>query len=204
MPLLQERINAEGEIMTDAYPLKWPSGWPRSNNPRRASFSEKTLARVEAELMQELGRLKATRIVITSNIVRSAQPPDRGVSVYFTKDGKEQCIPCDKWDRVEHNVWAIFKTVEALRGIERWGAKEMVDAAFRGFTALPAPEDMRPIKTPREIIGVSPDMNDPDYISFKYKQKAKELHPDQNETDGKAMAELNDAFDKLKKELEMK
>lgn len=187
--------------MVDAYPLRWPSGWPRTLSPRRAAFSDKTLAFAERLLHDELHRLKASNIVINSNIVRSAQPKDTGVVAYFVRGGVEQCIPCDKWDRVEHNIYAIAKTVEALRGIDRWGAKSMVDAAFKGFTALPSPDQVIS-RTPREIIGVTPDMNDLDYITFKYKQRAKDLHPDNNPGDGKAMQELNTAFDDLKRELD--
>lgn len=187
--------------MVEAYPLTWPKGWKRTERPRSAAFKDKTLSRSEAILMGELQRLKCTNIVISSNVVRSAQPLDRGVAVYFIKDGKEQCIPCDKWDHVEDNIWAIAKTVEALRGIERWGAKSMVDAAFRGFTALPSPDQVI-TRTPREIVGVPVDMNDLDYIMFKYKQKAKELHPDTNPGDGKKMQELNVAWDDIKRELQ--
>jgi hypothetical protein len=63
---------------------------------------------------------------------------DPGVAVYFTRDGKGQCIPCDQWHGVLANLRAIGKSVEALRGLERWGAKEMLDAAMAGFAALPA------------------------------------------------------------------
>ena len=56
------------------------------------------------------------------------------------------------------------------------------------------------IKTPREILGIPENMNDIDYITFKYKQKAKELHPDKG-GDSEEFKELNEAFIALKKEL---
>lgn len=185
--------------MVEAYPLKWPQGWPRTVSPRRAPFRDKTLTRSEKDLMIELQRLKCRNIVINSNVVRSAQPVDRGVVAYFVKDGVEQCIPCDKWDLVEHNIWAISRTVNALRSIERWGAKSMVDAAFRGFTALPSPDQVIS-KTPREIIGVTEDMTDMEYITFKYKQKCKELHPDAG-GDVKEFQKLQEAYNDLQREL---
>jgi hypothetical protein len=55
---------------------------------------------------------------------------DSGAAVYFTRKGRDQCIACDKWDSVRDNLHAIGKTIEALRGIDRWGTGEMVDAAF--------------------------------------------------------------------------
>jgi hypothetical protein len=48
------------------------------------------------------------------------------------------CFACDRWDSVADNVQAIRKTIEALRGIERWGTGDMVQRAFAGFVALPS------------------------------------------------------------------
>jgi hypothetical protein len=45
---------------------------------------------------------------------------------------------CDKYDVVRDNFTAIAKTLEALRGIERWGAGELMDRAYSGFAQLPA------------------------------------------------------------------
>ena len=39
---------------------------------------------------------------------------------------------------------AIAKTIEALRGINRWGTGDMMEAAFKGFSALPAPDTNKP------------------------------------------------------------
>lgn len=87
------------------------------------------------------------RVVISTDIplrrdglpyANRRQPENPGVAVYFLLDGEQKCIPCDRWDRIEDNLQAIRKTVEALRGLERWGAKHMVEAAFAGFAALPA------------------------------------------------------------------
>lgn len=208
--------------MVEAYPLTWPEGWPRTEprNRERARFSRKdhastygarrpvTFEGAAKELYAELDRLGARNTVLSSNLkLRNDKIPystqergiDPGVAVYFLKDGKEQCIPCDKWDRAEDNIKGIAKTIDALRGIERWGAKSMVDAAFRGFTALPAPDQVIS-RTPREIIGVPADMMDLEYIEFKYKQKAKELHPDNGGTK-EAFQELNTAWQDLKREL---
>ncbi len=57
--------------------------------------------------------------------VRTAcrKPDDRGVAVYFTHLRRSMCFTCDKWDQVEDNLYAIVKTIETLRGIERWGVE---------------------------------------------------------------------------------
>lgn len=88
--------------------------------------------------------LGARDVVISSNAVlnkngeiaaRQPKIHDTGVAVYFTLHGESRCVPCDRWVQLEDNVHAIELTVEALRGLDRWGASEIVDAAFRGFAA---------------------------------------------------------------------
>lgn len=188
-------------IPVDAFPLQYPIGWKRTKNPRRAAFSDKTIYRAKNELIAELNRLKAKNIVISCNLVRNldgdirsrqAQPEDQGVAVYFELDGQQKCIPCDRWNKIEHNLWSIMKTVEALRGIERWGSKEMMDATFTGFAALPAPRQ---------------EINQIDYffgcqtqeeITERFREKAKELHPDLGGTH-EEFAELNRQYQQRKK-----
>jgi hypothetical protein len=70
---------------------------------------------------------------------------DTGVAIYFIRKGKQMCIHCDRWDRVEDNIHAIAKTIEAMRGIERWGTGDMVDATFTGVLAISAPDDWRTV-----------------------------------------------------------
>jgi hypothetical protein len=47
------------------------------------------------------------------------------------------------WPRTERRQWSNFKvraidlTIAALRRLDRWGTKELVNAAFSGFKALP-------------------------------------------------------------------
>ncbi len=35
------------------------------------------------------------------------------------------------------NIQAIRKTIEAMRGLERWGVSDMLQRTFSGFKALP-------------------------------------------------------------------
>src|SRR5258708_5057688 len=127
------------------YPLQWPMGWKRTQNPLDARF-KLGLHQAMRHLLSELDLLGAINVVVSSNLqVRrdgmpladQREPKDSGVAVYFQLNGQDQCIPCDKWYYVRDNIRAVGLTVEALRGLERWGAKEMVNAAFRGFKALP-------------------------------------------------------------------
>lgn len=102
----------------------------------------------------------------------------------------ETIWPCDRWRTIAENVQAIAKTIEALRGIERWGAKHMVKAAFRGFAALPEKASSR---TCWQVLGLlSGSQQTRDHIETAYRAKAKECHPDAGGTH-EQMAELNEA-----------
>lgn len=141
-----------------------------------------TMNRARGFLLEELNRLGASNIVISSNLSlrldglpRAGQrrPDDTGVVVYFTLKKDQKCFPCDKWNRVEDNIYAVGKTIEALRGIERWGSKQMVDATFNGFRALPDPDN----KPWYSVLGVDPRASQKE-IMRAYRRLAKEHHPD--------------------------
>jgi hypothetical protein len=97
-------------------------------------------------LHEELKRLGASSVVVSTNVPLKAdgtirldrEPLDSGAAVYFLRDGKQMVLACDQYDVLRDNLLAIAKTIEAMRGIERWGAGEMMDRAFSGFKALPA------------------------------------------------------------------
>ena len=194
--------------MTEAYPLQWPPGWKQTEHPKRSAFGEYTFYRMTNEVKDELRRLGAKDIIISTNVPLrldgqpySNRKPEgsHGVAVYFKLEGKEQCIPCDKWDKVEDNLRAIFKTIEALRGLERWGAKEMVDAAFRGFQALPHYED-------NVIIGQQVEQyfhhcKSLDEVEMTFKHKRKYMHPDAGGSNSD-FAELTSQYSQAKKRFE--
>ncbi len=92
------------------------------------------------------------------------------------------CFACDKWDQVEDNLYAIAKTIEALRGIERWGTGDMVEQAFTGFVSLPS-------NSPWSTLGVDPAAS-PGEIEGAYRAKAKDAHPDRGGSHDQ-MAKLN-------------
>lgn len=145
--------------MTEAYPLQWPLGKPRTARPERSRFDvSASLAR--DCLFDEVKKMGGKNIVVSSNVklrldglpyASQKEPDDRGVAVYFTYKGNQVCFACDRWDLVKDNMQAIRHTINALRGIARWGTGDMVEAAFRGFEALPPPR----AKEWFEVLGVS-------------------------------------------------
>lgn len=182
--------------MTEAFPLYWPEGWPRTKTYRRedSRFQPGGTAQESIYILHECERLGAQHIVISTNVElrrdglpysNRRQPEDPGVAVYFELDGRQQCIPCDRWRTVEENCRAVWKSIEALRGLNRWGAKSFVDAAFAGFEALPAP-------TWRGDLGLGADatLND---AEDSYRKRARTAHPDAGGPPG-VMEALNAAI----------
>lgn len=192
--------------MIDAYPLQWPPAWNRTANPQYSAFKG-TEAAGRSGVNRELALLGARNVIISTNVrprlagypyTNDRMPDDRGVAVYFMLNGEQQCIPCDKWARVWENLRAIQKTIEALRGLERWGAKEMVNAAFRGFKALPESVIITPqmARAWYEVLEVSQDAS-MDVIEAVYKRLLHRVHPDKGGT-AEAFTELQTAFKQAK------
>jgi len=147
--------------------------------------------------MDELRRMGATLPLISSNLrprldgmpyASQAQPQDTGVAVYFKLKGQNRVLACDKWNRIEHNLWAIRKHIESLRGQARWGVGNM-EQAFAGYTSLP--EKAGGVSW-WEALGVTVNAT-ADQISAAYREKAKTAHPDTGGSH-EAMALLNEAY----------
>lgn len=192
----------------DAYPLCWPDGWPRvPHYSRDRGTFEGIPDQVRKALLMEIDRLilgkGAARHTMRESVILSTniplrrdgepmagrnEPIDPGVAVYFERDGKRLCFACDKYDRVWKNMRAIQKTIEALRGIERWGSSDMLDRAFTGFAALPAPG----VRNWWEVLGVERNAS-PDEIKARYRALAKLQHPDAGGSSS-LMAEINSAY----------
>lgn len=186
-----------------AYPLQWPTG--RERRPywkrERANFDTQ-MAKARDALFNELKLLGAKHVVLSSNVpLRLDGKPyanypaiqDPAVAVYFSYRDKQMCFACDRWNKVEDNIQAIRKTIEALRGIARWGTGDMLQAAFTGFAALPPPI-VAGMKRPWwEVLGV-PQTSTREQVKQAYRELASAHHPDRG-GDPQRMAEINTAHD---------
>ncbi len=188
-----------------SYPLSWPDSQPRTLERGFSRFASESVAVAVFMLQRELSLLGADEVKISTNIrvkadgfpssegvIRSRDP---GAAVYFVRNRRPICIACDKYMYVEDNLKSIAKTIEAIRGIERWGSSEFLDQAFVGFTALPAPEKKRSIF---EIVGL-PSHAPTDLIVDAYTRLRNKLHPDAGGNHEK-FVELQSAMEKFKKE----
>lgn len=195
--------------MMTAYPLQWPDGRLRTAPFRRGSAAFQTTFAVALDnLVAEVRRLGGRNLVISTNIpLRQDGLPyasyrkvdDEGVAVYFTLDGQQMSFACDRWNRVEHNMHAIVKTIDALRGIARWGTGDMMRAAFTGFTALAAPGGER---TWHEVLGVPARERDIEVVRQAFRRQAAAHHPDRPGGSLERQAAVNAAWQQAKAELE--
>lgn len=166
------------EAPDQRYPLTWPAGWPRTPEWKRGKspFKGQTTARAMDDLLAELGRLGARKIIVSSNLKLrqdglpySQQPRtnDEGIAVYFVRKGVDMVLACDKFAKREDNMRAITLTIEAIRGIERWGSSDMMERAFTGFVQLAPPVAL----SWRDVL----DPADPE---GSYKRLRSQHHPD--------------------------
>lgn len=204
-------------MSAEAFPLQWPAGRPRTESWRRerAKF-EVTFARARDNIIAEVGRLAGKypdpQIVISTNIAlrrdgfplaNQRQPDDMGVAVYFLYKKRQMSFACDRWMKIEHNMQAIAKTIEALRGIARWGAGDMLEAAFTGFTALPPPPAAAPPAPGapprhwRDVFGTG--VRTRSDLQDVFRRLAGAYHPDRGGDPAK-MSELNAARDQALRE----
>ena len=198
-----------------AYPLCWPAGWPREKSRISANqFKGNTLWKANGSLRLELQRLGAADIILSTNVPLriDGQPrsdwersmiSDPGVAVYFmlTRSGRDQqmVMARDLYRDPASNLRSLGLAVEHLRGLERHGGGTMLERAFTGFTALPAPGDSTQ-RTWRQVM----DVTDPTHAELRtrYVEMAKRAHPDAGGSTA-AQAELNQAYDQAKKELNL-
>src|SRR5690606_30813924 len=138
------------DMITEAYPLQWPNGWSRTQYPMNSKFGsyndKPTIGSASDKIVYEMRLFGGTDLIISTDskfrkdglpYSSQRQPDDRGVAVYFTYQNEQKVIACDSFNKIGCNLWAIAKTIEAMRGIDRWGCSEIITKAFTGFTALP-------------------------------------------------------------------
>ena len=164
------------------YPLTWPASWPRTPDWKRGPSPFKAPpSKAYTELTQELERLGARNVIISSNLqlrqdgIPYANQPrhnDEGIAVYFTRKGVDMVLACDKFAKREANMRAITLTIDAIRGIERWGSSDMMERAFTGFTALPSSAESW-----WGVLGVEANAR-PTEIEAAYRRRRSETHPD--------------------------
>jgi hypothetical protein len=185
---------------TQSYPLHWPDGFPRTPSGQREFGHLKLSLEVSMNsLREELRMLGATDVILSTNVPtrRDGNPyasgygrvGDPGAAVYFVWKKAPRVMACDRYDEVRKNVRALALCIEAMRALSRHGVSEMLDRAFRGFTALPAQGGAASWS---EVLGVPSDASR-DEVHEAYRRRSLECHPDRGGSHD-AMARVNQAW----------
>ncbi|MDQ6892231.1 MAG: J domain-containing protein [Acidobacteriota bacterium] len=208
----------------EAFPLTWPPARERTPRARRArapfhkretvtregggsytTKSDLSLATAVRALFREIRLIGGERVVVSTNVELRRDglpmsgrriPEDPGAAVYFWLEGKQVGLAIDRWDRVPDNVIAIAKTIEAMRGIERWGSADLMRASFTGFRLLG--DGRRPW---REVLGYPEGAEaHAEQIEELFRKAIRRQHPDKGGAHD-AAAEINAARDRALEEL---
>lgn len=166
------------------------SSWVRRKELTIADGTERVL-----RVLDQMGYNRS--VVISSNLMlrndglpRSGQraPDDPGVAVYWGNGAQARCIAVDQYDRVADNLAAIAATLEAMRAIERHGGAAILERAFTGFVALPAPESWW------QVLGLSGPSAERHDIEQAHRRLIMQHHPDRG-GDAEQAARINRARD---------
>ncbi len=214
--------------MREPFPLQWPDGWSRTapDERKRSRFVNQRKERLGVtlalnEVLAELRRMGASNVVLTSNLPtrRDGLPygdgraGDPGIAVWFVLRDQERVFACDCWTTPADNMHAIALSIEALRGLERWGAADVVARAFAGFRALPAGDDAHAGTRSdphtkrhwRDVLDVrSTDLTNVDLLAIvkaRYRNLMKTAHPDAGAASSARAVELNIALEEATKDL---
>lgn len=111
-----------------------------------------TQARAERFMLEEIHRIGGRDVVLELDVTdkhfrvngtlrADARPDTPRVQVFFELDGQTMRFSAGQYTDVASNLQAIGKTIQALRGIDRWGATKG-GQQYTGWAALPPGGDL--------------------------------------------------------------
>ena len=191
-----------------SHPLYWPEGWKRTKTPGPSRFGDHSNKKALDMVLHQLQMMGIPdwMVIISSNLKLKSdgypyssqkEPDDSGVSVWW-RDGEKwdirRVMAVDDWNTCSENLWAIAKTLEAFRGIDRWSSSEIMNRTFKGFAALPF-DGKKSWRTVLDYAG-----NDIQECKQQYYKMRSIHHPDRDGERGR-FHEVNVAWLEAKEEL---
>lgn len=171
--------------MPNAHPLDWPKDKARCQHRKKARF-QVNFAKARDDLLIELERMKAVKIIISSNIpLRQDGLPradktlinnlsDPGIAVYFNRKNKAYCLSCDRWDNAKDNMRAIGLHIASIRAQERYGVASIAES----FSPFLLPDKVGWWS----ILGITENATKEE-IKKAYRRLSLEFHPDRGGSD---------------------
>lgn len=181
-------------------PLSWPENEPRTPGFDRQpkSLFATPIGRTIDQLERELLRFGATDIVLSIDTPFRGKIADTAAALFFNLPGPRAiAITCDLSLKQDDNVRGLYKIVEGMRTIERFGGTNVSQKTFSGFVALPPPKDCW------KILGISKGVGEGlslrmkrEFVMEAFRDRVKEGHGA-----GADMAALTEARDEALKQL---
>jgi hypothetical protein len=192
--------------VTQAYPLYWPLGFPRTKFPSRSQFrtsldmAQQNVTKALRSFAKDSGK-DIVNLTVSSNVtMMTTEPKDGGVAVYFRWDNIDCCIAVDRYPTPAENLQAIMHVIEAERTKLRHGGLNITRAGFRGYAALPPPKgpDGQLEKPWWHVLGFT-EAVPIEAAEAKYREMVKTHHPDRG-GDAAAFNLVTDAIRRAREE----
>jgi hypothetical protein len=181
-------------------PLAWPETEPRTPAHQRQlkSLFNTSIGKTLDQLERELLRFRAKNIVLSIDLPFRGKVNDAAAALFFDLPGSRAiAICCDLYHKQDDNIRALYKIVEGMRTIERYGGSNVSQKTFTGFAALPPPPDIW------KVLGISKGVGEAlnakmrkEFVMDAFRNAAKDGHGA-----GKDMAALVEARDEALKQL---
>lgn len=161
-------------------PLAWPENEPRTpvGQRRAKSLFATSISRTLDQLEAELLRFRAKNIVLSIDLPFRGKVNDAAAALFFDLPGDRAiAICCDLYWKQDDNVRALYKIVEGMRLIERFGGANVSQKTFTGFAALPPPPDIWKTLGISKGVGeaLSPKMRR-EFVMDAFRERTKEGH----------------------------
>lgn len=194
--------------MTQAFPLHWPVGFPRTKTTVKSRFGTSLTGAVNnvQDQIRRFGKdtdRQITNVVISSNVtLMNPRPQDPGIAVYFRWDGIDCCIAVDRYPKVEDNLQSVAVIIEADRTKMRHGGLNIVRAAMRGYASLPPPKGPDGQLAPPwwQVLGFKNEKVSLTDAEAAYRAAVKTAHPDRG-GDAARFNQITDAIRQAREEL---
>lgn len=176
--------------------LDWPDGFERTDAGDRTTYPggfEVSRTRAFDSIVEEIEKIDGARDVSVETAAphtaknphrpySDQDPEDPGVVAYYTRDGRDFAVACDRWDNLRDNARAVALYVDAKRAIERYGVAT-IGSEFE-TQALPSGDEDAVVagdgqrQEPHEVLDVAPDA-DPGVVRAAARRLSADVHPDQ-------------------------
>lgn len=193
------------------FPLRMPPNWRMtpSNQRQHSTSFPPTLSIDDALRMleDELNSLGIRDVGVFTNTqglnnprLRKSEGQNSGVTLQFGRSGQVAWMACDKWQYLEHNIYALHLAVRAIRNLEQWGiipAPQLLQSLFpetrpHAQAASPTTSTETSVPAWMHALGLGTSAQLEDAIAV-YRRRAKAVSHDEH-----ALLELNQAMEQAR------